>query len=174
MPAGSTYTPIATTTLGSAAADITFTGISQSYTDLVVIVSARSTYAAAEVAGFLRVGNGSIDTGNNYSSTRLLGTGSAASSARATNVSRVVWDAIPGSTSASGNFCATIIHIQNYSNTTTYKTVLVRSNEPNNYVEATVGLWRSTSAINQISILGDGAADLAIGSIVTLYGIASA
>lgn len=168
-----TYVALATTTLGSSSADITITGISQSYTDLVLVVSARSTYAAAEVAGFIRVGNGSIDTGNNYSSTRLLGTGSSASSARATNVSRVVWDAIPGSTSASGNFCTTIISIQNYSNTTTYKTLLVRSNEPNNYVEATVGTWRNTAAINQIRIYGDGAADLAAGSTVTIYGIAA-
>ena len=172
MPA--TYEPIATTTLGSTAADITFTGISQSYTDLVVIVSARSTYASAEVAGFLRVGNGSIDTGTNYSSTRLLGTGSAASSARATSVTRVAWDAIPANTSASGTFCTTVISINNYSNATTYKTFLIRSNEANYYTEATVGLWRNTAAINQVRILGDGSADLAIGTVITLYGIKAA
>ena len=169
-----TYEPIATTTLGSTAADITFTGISQSYTDLVVVVFARSTNASAEVAGFLRVGNGSIDTGSNYSSTRLLGTGAAASSARATSVTRVAWDAIPANTSASGTFCATVISINNYSNATTYKTFLIRSNEPNNYVEATVGLWRNTAAINQVRIFGDGAADLAIGTVITLYGIKAA
>jgi hypothetical protein len=173
MPAGSTYTPIATSTLGSAAADITFTGISSSYTDLLIIVAARASASYPEVAGFIRVGNGSIDSGSNYSSTRLLGTGSAASSARTTNVTRVPWDSIPAATSAAGTFCTTIIHLQNYSNTTTNKTMLIRSNEPNNYTEATVGLWRSTSAINQVQIYAD-AGNLAAGSIVTLYGLAAA
>jgi hypothetical protein len=32
-----TYEPIATTTLGSAAADVTFTSISGTYTDLVLV-----------------------------------------------------------------------------------------------------------------------------------------
>jgi hypothetical protein len=170
-----TYVALKTETVAVATPSVTFdlTGIS-GYTDLVAIVSARSVFSAAEVAGFIRVGNGSIDTGSNYSSTRLLGTGSSASSARATNVTRIPWDAIPGATSASGNFCTTIIHINNYSNSTTFKTFLIRSNEPNNYVEATVGMWRSTSAINQLQIYGDGGANLAVGTVISLYGIANA
>jgi hypothetical protein len=169
----STYEPIATTTLGTSAADITFTGISQSYTDLVVIVSARSVAVGAEFAGFIRLGNGSIDTGSNYSRTRLLGNGATATSGRGSNITALSWDAIPGSTSASGTFCATIIQIMNYSNTTTNKTILIRSNEPNNYVAAIVGLWRSTSAINQVRIYGD-QGNLAVGTTCTLYGIKAA
>ena len=169
--AANTYVALDETTVGTAVPSVTFTGISGAYTDLVLVVSARSTYAAAEVAGFIRLGNGSIDTGSNYSRTRLLGTGSAASSARASNLTATPWDAIPGSTSASGNFCTTIISIQNYSNTTTYKTFLIRANEPNNYVEAEVGLWRGMSAINQVQIYGDGGGDLAVGSTFSLYGI---
>jgi hypothetical protein len=168
-----TYTPIQSTTLGSAAADITFTSISQNYTDLVVVVSARASAAYPEVAGFVFLGNGSIDTGNNYSSTRLLGTGSSASSARQSNRSGAPWDSIPAASSASGTFCATIIHINNYSSTTAYKTMLIRSNEPNNYVEATVALWRNTAAINQLRITAD-AGNVAAGSVVTLYGIKAA
>ena len=166
-----TYTPIAIQTLATAASQVDFTSISNTYTDLVVIIAARSVYSAAEVAGFVRVGNGSIDTGSNYSRTRLLGTGSAASSGRGTNLTALSWDAIPGATSAAGTFCATVIQIMNYSNTTTNKTILIRSNEPNNYVAATVGLWRSTSAINQVQIYGDGGANLAVGTVVSLYGI---
>ena len=170
-----TYVALRTETVAVATPSVTFDLSSISgYTDLVVIVSARSVFSAAEVAGFVRVGNGSIDTGSNYSSTRLLGTGSSASSARATNVTRIPWDAIPGATSAAGNFCTTIIHINNYSNSTTFKTFLIRSNEPNNYTEATVGLWRSTSAINQVQIYGDGGANLAVGTVISLYGIANA
>jgi hypothetical protein len=36
MAAGNTYTPLATQTLGSAAASVTFSSISGAYTDLVV------------------------------------------------------------------------------------------------------------------------------------------
>jgi hypothetical protein len=170
-----TYTELRSTTVGTATPSVTFDISSVSgYTDLVVIVSARSVFSAAEVAGFIRVGNGSIDTGSNYSRTRLLGTGSAASSGRGTNLTAISWDAIPAGTSAAGTFGATIIQIMNYSNTTTNKTILIRSNEPNNYVAATVGLWRSTSAINQIQIYGDGGANLAVGTTVSLYGIANA
>jgi len=170
-----TYTELRQTVVGTATPSVTFDISSVSgYTDLVVIVSARSVFSAAEVAGFIRVGNGSIDTGSNYSRTRLLGTGSAASSARGTNLTAISWDAIPAGTSAAGTFGATIIQIMNYSNTTTNKTILIRSNEPNNYVAATVGLWRSTSAINQIQIYGDGGANLAVGTTVSLYGIANA
>jgi len=170
-----TYTELRSTTVGTATPSVTFDISSVSgYTDLVVIVSARSVFSAAEVAGFIRVGNGSIDTGSNYSRTRLLGTGSAASSGRGTNLTAISWDAIPAGTSAAGTFGATIIQIMNYSNTTTNKTILIRSNEPNNYVAATVGLWRSTSAINQVQIYGDGGANLAVGTTVSLYGIANA
>ena len=42
MAAGSTYTPIATTTLGSAQADVTFSSISGSYTDLVLIIGGKN------------------------------------------------------------------------------------------------------------------------------------
>jgi hypothetical protein len=167
-----TYVALDLVTVTSATPSITFTGINQGYTDLVLVVSARAAASYPEVAGFIRVGSGSVDSGSNYSSTRLLGTGSAASSARTTNVTRVPWDAIPAATSASGNFCTTIIQIQNYSNATTYKTMLIRSNEPNNYTEATVGLWRNTAAINQLQIYAD-AGNLAAGSTFSLYGIAA-
>ena len=54
-----TYEPIATTTLGSAAASVTFSSISGSYTDLVLIVVPKAT-----TGDYIRcrVGNGSVDT----------------------------------------------------------------------------------------------------------------
>jgi hypothetical protein len=66
-----------------------------------------------------------------------------------------------------------IVNIINYSNTTTYKTLLGRGNTSASRIQATVGLWRSTSAINRIdlNIQGD---NFAVGSTFTLYGIAAA
>ena len=61
----------------------------------------------------------------------------------------------------------------NYSNATTYKTVITRASNANNGVDAVVGLWRNTAAITSINVfLGTG--NLDTGSTFTLYGIKAA
>ena len=67
----------------------------------------------------------------------------------------------------------TIINIQNYSNTTTYKTALVRYNNGGVIVEGIVNLWRNTAAITQIDF-GNSSANYLAGSTFTLYGILKA
>jgi hypothetical protein len=164
MPAGSTYTPIATTTLGSAAASYTFSSIPSTYTDLILITSGN--IATASDRGLQFQVNG--DTSGNYSLTYLDGNGSAASSGRGSNE-------LNGSVglSSSASIVANVAHFMNYSNTTTYKTVLSRGNNAGARVRAAVNLWRSTSAINSITIF-DTAYNLSAGFTATLYGIASA
>lgn len=170
MPAGSTYSTIATTTLGSAAASYTFTSIPSTYTDLILVASGLTSTATTTK---LNVGNGSIDTGSNYSWTVVSGTGSAANSYRESNVTFTQneryanWDGT--------NVANTIIQIQNYSNTTTFKTWLSRGNNAAAGVDAIAGLWRSTSAINQIQIACTNAGrTFSVGTTLTLYGIAAA
>ena len=167
--AGSTLVPIATTTLGSAAASYTFTSIPSTYTNLVLVASGLTTSASTTK---LNVGNGSIDTGSNYSWTVISGTGSAANSYRESNVTYTQneryanWDTT--------NNANTIIQIQNYSNTTTYKTWLSKGNNAATGVDAIVGLWRSTSAINQVQISCTNATTFKVGCTFTLYGIKAA
>lgn len=163
MPAGSTYTPIATTTLGSNVASYTFTSISGSYTDLILVITGTTTTNGINY--WLQFNS---DTGSNYSYTMILGTGSAASSGRST--SQTKWRV--ANNSSSTNTTPTIVQIQNYSNTTTYKTGLARFGDASYGTWANVGLWRSTSAITSITVSSD--TNLASGSIYTLYGIASA
>ena len=163
MAAGATYEPIATNTLGSATSSVTFSSIPSTYTDLVLVIAGT----ASAFDGLLtQVGNGSVDTGSNYSMTVLSGNGSAASSGRETSHTY----ANIGLQGADFN---TIIHYMNYANTTTYKTFLARSNSPANQTRANVGLWRSTSAINTIKI-NTGSGTISSGSVFTLYGIAAA
>jgi hypothetical protein len=157
-----TYTPIATYTAPSAQSSVTFSSISGTYTDLVLIADGSTSTATGNVRIYM---NG--DTTANYSNTRLLGDGSAASSARDSNVG----------SSAIGDWgtdrCILIINFQNYSNTTTNKTVLSRSNSEG-YVSAYVGLWRKTpEAITSITIFKN-SANFTTGSTFTLYGIKSA
>ena len=173
MPAGSTYTPIATTTLGSAAADITFSSISGSYTDLVLVMTGRFDSANTSRELRIQVGNGSIDTGSNYSITRIAGYGSGLFSDRVSNSTNMTAGVIPAANAPSGYIGNAIYQFQNYSNTTTNKTILNRTNDGNDWTAAVVGLWRSTSAINTIKIFGL-TANLVAGSTATLYGIASA
>jgi hypothetical protein len=68
-----------------------------------------------------------------------------------------------------------IFHLQNYSNSTTYKTVLNRTNYAGSggWTVASVGLWRDTSAITsiRIAISETQTGNFISGSTFTLYGI---
>jgi hypothetical protein len=165
MAAGSTYTPIATQTLGSATATVTFSSISGSYTDLILIIGGKN--ASSDQGIVTQVGNGSIDTGSNYSTTYLIGDGSSATSGRASSATSIIAGRMDnvGSTS--------IINYMNYSNTTTYKTVLGRGNDGAMVIQH-VGLWRNTAAINTINVFNLSSVDFAAGTVLTLYGIVAA
>ncbi len=168
MAAGMTYEPIATTTLSSSASDITFSSISQSYTDLIIVVSGN-TVSGGLTGGSITVGNNSLDTGSNYSMTELYADGTSAASYRDTNKTYLNLTLSTSGTSATNS----IIQFMNYSNTTTYKTFISRSNTPTIALRTAVGLWRSTSAINIISI-APYAVSWAAGTTATIYGIAAA
>lgn len=159
-----TYTPIATQTLGSAAASVTFSSISGSYTDLVCVINAGASVA---INLWMQVNS---DTGTNYSVTRLSGNGTAASSDRKTSATKLELTA--QSYIDDPITFNSIISVQNYANTTTYKTVISRQNLAAGGVDAVVGLWRSTSAISTIVFLtSSGTFDT--GSTFTIYGIKS-
>ena len=81
---------------------------------------------------------------------------------------------ITGTSYSSTIFSQSTIQIKGYSNTTTYKTAIWRSNSQNDYVQAGVGTWRNTNAINSITIKTASGSNLAAGSTFSLYGIASA
>ena len=163
-----TYEPIATTTLGSAAASVTFSSISGAFTDLVLVSNLAITNAntANVVYRF------NSDTGSNYSDTRLYGNGTTATSNRS-SASFTYANAIayPSGTLGQNIY---ITHIMNYSNSTTYKTLLSRANRAATGTDAIVGLWRNTAAITSITILLDPSDTYTSGSTFTLYGIKSA
>ena len=163
MAAGSTYTPIATTTVsGTSTTSITFNSFT-GYTDLVIISQLKSTSSSIQMQF-----NG--DTGSNYSSTRFYGYGSGYASDRLTNVSQV--DFTIGGTS---DWNMAIANIQNYSNSTTYKTCLLRLSNPSDTgAEVQASLWRNNNAITSIEIKQSGAGYFNAGSTFTIYGIVAA
>jgi hypothetical protein len=62
----------------------------------------------------------------------------------------------------------------NYTNTTTYKTILIRANDSGEAVGAIVGLAQTTSAVSSLELSCDGGGQIASGTSITLYGIAAA
>jgi hypothetical protein len=164
-----TYEPIATTTLGSATSTISFTDISGSYTDIVLIFGYKSNTTNQPT---LKLTFNGSTTG--YSGTQLTGNGSAAASYRNTSAAFISIARVVGTPTTVGGMATIIMNFQNYSNTTTYKTVLARPSAAESGVESDVGLWQNTAAITQIDITTATSNDFATGSVVTLYGIKAA
>lgn len=161
-----TYEPIATTTLGSSAASYTFTSIPSTYTDLRLVINGLQTGTSGNPYITLN-----SDTGTNYSITVLSGNGTSATSARSSNAA-FIYCGITAEVRNTMIFMSTT-DLMNYSNTTTYKTVLTRAANASFGTDAIVGLWRNTAAITSITVDLD-AGNWNTGSTFTLYGIKAA
>ena len=156
----STYVPIQAITLSATASSIEFTGIPQTYTDLVLVCNVTASASATASIRF----NG--DSSSLYSFTQMFGNGSTASSNRTANTTSI---SIGYPFTSIGT---TTLQIQNYSNTVTNKTILTRDSNASNFVATVVGLWRNTAAISSLTInLSTGT--FSSGSTFTLYGIGS-
>lgn len=158
-----TYEPIASQTLGSAAASVTLSSLPGTYTDLRVVVIGSSASGNGLEIRF----NG--DSGSNYSWTNLSGDGSSAASSRSSSqtLARV------GSITTGGPHYA-LFDVMSYANTNVYKTYLSAAGRDQNAVYRFVGLWRDTSAITSLTVLTTTGVNLSSGLSVSLYGIKAA
>ena len=169
MAAGSTYTPIMSNTVTSSTGSVTLGSIPQTYTDLVLILN--SVPPGISGGGSWTV-NG---TSSIYSDTLLAGleTSSTAISGFDPNLASAYWITSGAAMTDSNALHLDVFQFQNYSNTTTYKTVLQREN-PGKF--GYVGIWahliRSTSAITSITVTQTN--NFLAGSTLTLYGIKAA
>jgi len=165
-----TYEPISTQTVsGSATNTITFSSVSGAYTDLVVVMNVGAT--SGSNTGFGMRFNS--DTGTNYSDTRIDGDGTSATSTRGTSQARILQCsfALPETASV---YAPVITHIFNYTNTTTYKSSLTRSNSASTALQAVAGIWRATPAAITSVTFYTFAGNFSSGSTFTLYGIKAA
>jgi hypothetical protein len=162
-----TYDSISTNTLVAATPSVTFSSISSAYTDIVLIVNGGCASNTAVALQF----NG--DTATNYSSTMIDGNGTTPVSARYTSTANMRFGY--NATWSGGLTDSAIFHIMNYSNATTYKSVLNRINSfSQGSIDGCVGLWRSTAAITSITVLNTNNVNYSIGTTFTLYGIKAA
>ena len=165
-----TYEKVQSTTLDSTQSSVSFTSISGAYTDLVLIINPIAN-AASDSYPYIRFNS---DSNTNYSRTFFRGTGAATAADRASNEDRGYL--IGGNVVQTNNAFNGIVNINNYSNTTTYKSYSSRTNSPtgtNASAEGLVGMWRSTSAITSITIYC-GSNSFVSGSTFALYGILKA
>ena len=168
MAALSSYTPISTQTLTADGQTVTFSSIPATYTDLVLVINATAVSTALDIS--MRFNS---DTSSNYSRTLLMGNGTSATSARESNMTSTQINNISQISSTAAAYTG-IVHIFNYANTTTFKTILSRSNNAAYGVEAVVHLWRKTpEAIHTITLTSTATRDMKIGSSFSLYGIAN-
>jgi len=162
----SAYFPIATTTLTTAAASVTFSGIPATYTHLQIRTMCLTSASATDVKAQF---NG--DTGSNYALHLLWGNGSAASAGAYTAQTY----AVAGITSiTTANPAAGVIDILDYANTNKNTTVRTLSGSDTNGVGGFIflesGLWLNTAAITSI-VLSPFSGTFNQYSSFTLYGI---
>jgi hypothetical protein len=167
MPAGSTYSTIATFTATGNIADYTFSSIPSTFTDLVLTCSVT---CSSTQTGYVRV-NG--DTGTNYSWTYFNGNGSTVSGGIQANATLGLQLGLSLVGMSATNPSVFNAFINNYANTNTFKCCVSRANGTGTEVESSVSLWRSTSAITSLTVRPSGG-NWQSGSTFTLYGITAA
>ena len=173
------FDSIQTVTVGSGGqASITFSSIPSTYKHLQVRAFAQVTRATYGREGLgIRVGNGSIDSGTNYSWHFLDGDGASATASAGSTVNTIEGSFV--GTTTGGTYGVAIIDFLEYANTNIYKTVRNLGGLDHNgtiagyggMVNLHSGSWRSTSAINQISIYGINSDSFTQYSSFALYGV---
>ena len=160
-----TYTLISSVTVGSGgAADITFSSIPSTYTDLAIFVSSRG--ASGGIQG-LRINFNGVAT--NLSERQLEGDGASATSASTTSGYTGYSDA---STYTANTFANNFIYIPNYAGSTNKSwsaDAVTENNATTSYAGFTAGLWSNTAAISSIKLVHS--ASFAQYSSAYLYGI---
>lgn len=169
MPAGATYEPIQSTTLQSAQGSITFSNISQAYTDLILIMNVISS-ANNDVRIQL---NG--DGGNNYNCNRISASGATPSGSTALN-NGYFWGVGPVGTGTLNGHLE--LQIMRYSSSQVQKAAFGKSFFPNSAGNGETNMhgfnWNNTNAVTSMYIYSAGnnsPQTFASGTTATLYGI---
>jgi hypothetical protein len=159
---------ISTQVLASTASSITFSSIPSTFRHLQVRMTARISTASGTGSFAVNVWfNG--DNTSNYSWHTLLGQTATVSSSGAANQPQFALNqTIPSASQASGIFGAGIVDILDYAQTSKYKTSRTLSGWTG-AVQLSSGNWRSTAAINSVTVDSNGYA-FAVGSRFSLYG----
>jgi len=156
------------------------TGIPSTYDHLMILVSGRDSSAGAGRYGKMQFGDGSLDTGTNYSATNLLARTATPTSSRDTGAVQIPLYYISDDNDTADTFGTYKIWIPNYANTANFKQAFAQTSAENASTTGytwslglIAGLWSSTDNIERIRITA-GTGDWMQYSTFTLYGVTGA
>jgi hypothetical protein len=158
-------TAIANITLQQPNSAVLFSGIPQTYKDLIITVnwenSGNSSASRIQLNG---------DTGSNYNGVWMtgFGNGSFATSNESNQTSSRAAGASVGPVNSFTNIMS--IYFIDYSSTDKHKTYLVRYGSGFSEAQATVSRWANTAAIQSIRIFDIVGQNFMPGATFTLYG----
>jgi hypothetical protein len=170
-----TYVALAKTVLTTTQATVTFSSIPSSYTDLIVLISARTDGSSASYGRDLKLTVNSSSSG--YSYTILYGRPNSAGSFRSSSTTDldIGWGTTPTPGQTANTFGSIEIYIPNYVGSTNKAISIIGLSESNNATDAAIGavagLWSNTSAITSITIDDYDSTNFVSGSRFDLYGI---
>lgn len=162
-----TFTLISAQTLSTAAATVTFSSIPQTYTDLQLVISSRTTHAAAANDLALKF-NGSSSS---YTQKYIIGTGSSAVSGSQTYGQIGI---SPGTGSTATTFGSNFTYIPNYTGSQSKSFTsddVYENNGTQAYQSFWSNLWANSSAITSIEVYTSASGNFAQHSTFYLYGI---
>lgn len=165
-----TYKLISSVTVGSGgAANMEFTGIPSTYTDLIVKITGRSSGSDTSIA--LSFNNNTSNRTTRY----LFGNGSSASSGSDTNM--YITSSIVPSTSTASTFSNAELYIPNYAGSNNKSSSVDGVSENNataSNMAITANLWSDTAAITSIKLTPAGGGNFVQYSTAYLYGVSNA
>jgi len=158
-----TYTPLATLTLGTTAASVTFSSIPATYRDLILVASGTMSTNNLDINMTLN----SDSTDANYSRVWMSGRSdnNTAVSSTASNRRITAWGYWGNDQVANS-----IAQLMDYSATDKHKTVLARSNRVSSGTDAIAMRWANTAAITSVQ-LSPTSSTFASGCTFSLYGV---
>jgi hypothetical protein len=165
-----TYTLISSVTVGSGgAANMEFTSIAATYTDLVVKITGRSDSSDTSIE--LSFNNNTSNRTTRY----LFGNGSTAASSNNTNM--FITSSIVPSTSTASTFSNAELYIPNYAGSNNKSSSVDGVSENNataSNMALTANLWSDSAAITSIKLTPAGGGNFVQYSTAYLYGISNA
>jgi len=160
---------ISSQTLSSLAASVSFSSIPSTYRSLQLRCQQNRSNATGSRDIYVQFNS---DTGTNYTSHLIYGTGSAVS---AVSSDAATYGTIFGATDPTG-VGSFIMDISDYASTTKYKTMfalggMVQTSTPTGYASINSAAWKNTAAITSITLTQQNYFVGSSQSIFSLYGV---
>ena len=173
-----TIEAISTTYLEADAASVTFSSIPATYEHLQLRFSPRSTSSGAgHLIMYIQfgTGGGAVDTGTNYSTHYMRGTGTTADASAVTGAAYTSPVRMVQAGEVATLYSPTVVDILDYANANKNTTIMAVTSamDAGSYPELGFGsgLWDATGAVDRIKL--SHASSFTRGSEFTLYGLKS-